>query len=268
MFVTPLITSLLFLVLGSFLSVLIQRLPLLYYKPRQFFAHGKWGGIVSGRSECPSCHKTLKWWHLIPLFSFLYQRGKCSYCHKPIPRYHLIIEIGCLFSYGLALLVTPRYEHQVLLGLLGSFSLALLLIDTRWFIIPHFFLYALSCIGIIHLLLLPEITTHVLTALTTMIVGMALLGSIRYAYLKLRNMEALGLGDVYLMIPIGLWIPLEGLPYVIFIASIITLLWAYMLSHLNKRSYQFKSRLPFGPGLLIATYIIVILQHMEILFTF
>jgi prepilin signal peptidase PulO-like enzyme (type II secretory pathway) len=74
-------------VLGSFSGALIHRLH--FDKP----------GLWTGRSQCPECHKTLQWWNLIPLISYIFQKGKCAYCHKKIPFVYFLLELifGILF---------------------------------------------------------------------------------------------------------------------------------------------------------------------------
>lgn len=68
------------LVFGSFLNVVIYRLR-----------NGR--NMISDRSSCPECQSQLKWFDLIPLFSFLYLRGHCRYCHKKISWQYPIVEI-------------------------------------------------------------------------------------------------------------------------------------------------------------------------------
>ncbi|MEW6407639.1 MAG: prepilin peptidase [Patescibacteria group bacterium] len=68
------------LIIGSFLNAVIYRL--------------KFGGsIIFGRSKCPYCKKTLGFWDLIPVLSFLFLRGRCRYCHKKISWQYPIVEI-------------------------------------------------------------------------------------------------------------------------------------------------------------------------------
>ena len=68
------------LVIGSFLNVLIYRLP----RGQQF---------IKGRSVCPDCGTTIKWYHNIPLLSYLFLRGKCAYCLKPISFRYPLVEL-------------------------------------------------------------------------------------------------------------------------------------------------------------------------------
>ena len=68
---------------GSFLSVVIYRL------------HKEKKGIFFGKSECPYCHKHLKWTDLIPVVSYLAHLGKCAHCKKKIHFSYLLLEIVC-----------------------------------------------------------------------------------------------------------------------------------------------------------------------------
>ena len=99
-------------ILGSFYLVIGSRLPLKE-------------NIFTGRSRCDSCYTQLKWYEMIPIFSYLWQRGKCNYCHKKINILHLIIEIvtGVLFLIGYL-----YYGLNISLGIyLVSISLALII---------------------------------------------------------------------------------------------------------------------------------------------
>jgi len=82
-----LIATVVGLILGSFASVVIERL-------------GVRGGIVAGRSECPRCQQVLAWYDLIPLASFLWLRGRCRYCAVPIAIRYLCMELGMAFALG------------------------------------------------------------------------------------------------------------------------------------------------------------------------
>src|SRR5688500_4203193 len=68
------------LLIGSFLNVVILRLP-------------KKSNLVSERSRCPQCQTILRWYHNIPMVSFLFLRGKCAFCGKPISWRYPLIEL-------------------------------------------------------------------------------------------------------------------------------------------------------------------------------
>lgn len=76
------------LVLGSFYLVIATRLPL-----------GE--DVITSRSRCDTCKKNLKWYNLIPVFSFIFQKGKCSFCKANIPIEHLFCELATGFGFAL-----------------------------------------------------------------------------------------------------------------------------------------------------------------------
>ena len=73
------------LILGSFCTVCVNRLP-------------KNLNIVKPRSFCINCKNTIQWFHNIPLFSFIFLKGKCGYCQKKISWLYPVIEITTAFS--------------------------------------------------------------------------------------------------------------------------------------------------------------------------
>jgi len=111
------------IVIGSFLNVVILRIP-------------KEESVVFGSSHCPSCHNTLKPWHNIPLFSWIFLRGKCSYCKTKISAQYPIIELisGLIF-----LTLASKYAFALptlLVGLSFLMLLALSIIDFRYKMVP------------------------------------------------------------------------------------------------------------------------------------
>lgn len=88
---------------GSFLSVVAARLPNI-------------DSIIRHRSHCPKCQKQLKWFDLIPLFSFLLLRARCRYCQEPISWHYPLIEVA---TATVLLLLALNYGITVLAGLLA-----------------------------------------------------------------------------------------------------------------------------------------------------
>lgn len=109
------------LCLGSFTTLLIHRL------------HHDEKGIIVGRSRCPHCQTTLKWYNLFPVFSWLFQRGKCNYCHTKISPIYPLIEL----SFGVTFfLIAQKFLPEIItLPLLIASFLALILFwyDARYF---------------------------------------------------------------------------------------------------------------------------------------
>lgn len=144
------------LVFGSFLNVLIFR-----YNPAKFIFSGK---IIGGRSRCPSCGRTLKWYELIPLISFIFLRARCRTCRARISWQYPLIELltGMIFILPVAtpidLFFTPdgAYLWSVLwiLGLMALLTMAV--IDIRERIIPDEFHVWFILLGLLRILLMAD----------------------------------------------------------------------------------------------------------------
>src|SRR3989344_3007367 len=96
------------LIVGSFINVLIDRLP-------------RGESVVWGRSHCDSCGKTLLWYELIPVLSYIFQAGKCRHCHTRLTIQYPAVELfwGIVFAY-----LTYFYIDLSPLGLLSVILVA------------------------------------------------------------------------------------------------------------------------------------------------
>ena len=224
-------------VLASFYCVLATRLP-----------EGK--SIVRPGSHCEHCNHPLKWYELIPIFSYLFLRGKCRACHKRIPVYEFICEIitGLLFMLS--------YWH---FGLSYSFWVSLFLISLLILIFVSDFKYMIildSPLVITSLAIfgLKVFYFDLETALYSLLDGVLLfLFMLFIAFLgkKIFKREALGGGDIKLSFVIGLTV---GLPYgfmVLVLSTFLALPYA-TFSLLTNSSHE----VPYGPFLISALCIV------------
>lgn len=135
------------LAFGSFFNVLIFR----YDPDKNIFSPSR----ISGRSHCPKCRTTLRWFELVPLFSFLIQRGKCRTCRVKLSYQYPLVETlgGIIFAgvplflnsfYGVAnqaffSFVAPYWYYGLIATWIFVFCIFLLItvIDLRLFIIPN-----------------------------------------------------------------------------------------------------------------------------------
>lgn len=174
-------------VVGSFLNVVIYRLPL-----RQSLA---WPG-----SACPSCKRPLSWYENIPIVSYTMLGGRCRTCRTPLTIRYLVVELLCaaMFAgawwlYGPSLLLVSRL-------LLGCALIALFAIDLEHYILPD----VITLSGIVIGFVLSFVTEPGwLASLIGVLVGGGLLWAIAEGYYRIRHEEGMGFGDVKMLAMIG-----------------------------------------------------------------
>lgn len=240
-------------IIGSFLNVVIYR-----------FNTGK--SIVNGRSVCMTCNNTLRWYELIPIFSFLIQSGKCRRCASSISHQYPLVEFvtGLIFTLTAfhflpMLMFSPKLYITFLI--LFSFIFSLLMVisvyDIRHKIIPDKLVYmyaavALLSIFINHTGVGPLFVTPSLLAILS-----GPLFALPFALLWLVSQGRwMGLGDAKLILGIG-WMlgPLQAfaaLTVSFWIGALVSL--AIILFSRNK--VNMKTEIPFAPFLIIGTLII------------
>lgn len=200
------------LIVGSFLNVLIYRIP----RDQPF---------VAGRSHCPHCNHILAWYDLIPVASFLMLRGRCRYCgHTISPQYPIIEIISAIFF-----VFAPSAPALIVLELF----LILAIIDYQHFIIPDGLLIALVIVSPF----MGAISwNHVLAVLGC--------GGFFFALWAISKGRWIGFGDVKFAAVLGLLFGFPGAVVVIYIAVILGGLFGVILLVLHKATG--KTPLPFG----------------------
>lgn len=226
-------------IFGSFYLVIGTRLPLKE-------------NVITGRSRCDNCKHELSWYELIPIISFVIQKGKCRNCHKKISINHLLVEIvtGILFAFGYYY-YGISYELFMYLVII-SVTILIFVSDFKYMII----LDSTWIVGGILIIILKLIAYGTYSVLMSILNGIGLF-IIMYIIKIIGNFlfkkESLGDGDIKLSFFIGLTIGFRlGLISLIF-ASFLALPYAFAQIYLNK-----KNELPYGPFLISATAIIFI----------
>lgn len=172
------------IVIGSFLNVCIYRIP-------------KHESIVTKRSHCMNCGYQLKWYDLVPLFSWLFLRGKCRKCKTKISKQYPIVEASNGLLYLLIFFVNGWNGTSILYCLMASTILALSVIDWRTYEIPFGMNLFLFLLGIIRLILDYQNWSDYIIGFAAVSVFLAILF---YA----SKGRAIGGGDVKLMAACGL----------------------------------------------------------------
>ena len=172
------------IVIGSFLNVLIYRLP-------------KHENIATKRSHCMECGYQLKWYDLIPLFSYLFLRGRCRKCGTRISIQYPIIEAANGILYVLIFLRYGLTIETLLYCLLFSALLALSVIDFRTFEIPVGFNIFILILGLV------RVATDYKNWLLYLI-GLVSVSLFLFAIFAISKGRGIGGGDVKLMAATGL----------------------------------------------------------------
>jgi len=226
-------------IFGSFIAVIAVRWP-----------QGR--SVARGRSACDHCGAPLGPARLLPLVSYVLQRGRADCCGGRIDPIHPVAELLAaligLASAGLA----SDLPHAVAGAVFGWLLLTLSLLDVRHYWLPNGLTGTLGLVGIVVGLagLPPDLPDRVLGGA----VGFLLLAGVRFGYRKLRGREGLGGGDPKLFGAIGLWLGWRALPGVLLGSALAGLAWALLLV-VRGRALGFSSRLPFGPFLALSAWI-------------
>ncbi len=254
------ITLIISLVIGSFLNVVITRLPNLLETAWRQHCHEFLDlpvkntktpiNLMTPRSYCPQCHATLKAWHNIPLLSFILLKGKCANCRSKIPLHYPIVEIltaivTVLVIYQLGL------TWQAMLTTLFSWGLiALSFIDIQKQILPDTLTLSLLWLGLLANAF-TQFTTPQL-AIIGAVSGYLTLWAIAKIFKCFRKKEGMGYGDFKMLAMIGAWIGaglmLNALLTAVLLGTVISLLF-FFFNKLN-----LKQPIPFGPFLAIGAW--------------
>jgi leader peptidase (prepilin peptidase)/N-methyltransferase len=227
------------LILGSFLSVLLERLP-----------KGA-TGIVAGRSECPECHHQLGWLDLLPVVSFLILRARCRYCKTKIPWLYPALEVTSAAVLGLYAYRYGIGTSWLALDLLVLFSLvAMFFFDLKYRILPD--VITLPLILIVSARLLFERPDLLGNMVATGVLLTCLFGLVHLV----SHGQWLGLGDVKLAMLIGLLFGYPGAIGVTLVAVWSGALVGIILMILGRANM--KTALPFGSFWALAAIITIL----------
>lgn len=237
--------------LGSFLCLVIERFPS-DADGRNWLAR-----ICRPPSACNHCGEKLTMRELVPLFSWMLLRGRCCRCGQRISGYCCYIEL--LTALMLAALATAVHRPALFFGL-SLFSCAALVlceVDRRHLLLPDVLTLPLLWCGLLfNLQFSPH---HLPQAILGSMAGYLCLWILYWLYRLIRRHEGMGLGDAKYLAAIGAWCGLSALPLVVTLASGITIAGWLTGKFRGKNTIQ----QPFGPGLTIAGWSVLIAQHKE-----
>lgn len=247
---------------GSFVNALVWRLHQQSLPKNQRKAGDKELSIRKGRSICVNCGHMLRTGDLIPVLSWIKQRGKCRYCSKPILWQYPAIELAVAALFVLSYIFWPESLNSAENALLFTVWLAaltgltaLVVYDIRWMLLPNKIIAPLvAVVGLVVLLdslFIAQSSEPLISSLAGALVG----GGLFYVIFQVSKGRWIGGGDVKLGFLLGLLVgdPVMAL-MVLFLASLLGTVLILPLVALKK--IDSKARIPFGPFLILAAVIV------------
>ncbi|HEY6329236.1 MAG TPA: prepilin peptidase [Blastocatellia bacterium] len=249
------------LIVGSFLNVVIHRIPLEE-------------SIVLPSSHCPSCGVAIKPYDNIPVLSYILLRGRCRNCHLGISPIYPAIELltGCLYLFvywadGLH----PKLATDIVFV---SLMIPLVFIDLEHMILPNVITYPGFVLSFVMRLFvpgpsklnllrmavglqnLPAWAVSALASLVGALIGAGIIWAIREAYFRLKKVEGMGPGDVKLMLMVGAYLGWQLSLLTILLGSLGGSIIGVIVIALKRGSM--KTQIPFGvflgPAAIIALF--------------
>jgi leader peptidase (prepilin peptidase)/N-methyltransferase len=255
------------LLVGSFLNVVIYRLPVMM--------ETRWRrdccelleieqekqeaplNLATPNSHCPHCKSPVKPWQNIPVLSYLMLGGKCSNCAAPISvRYPIVELVTGLMT--LALAGFFEFSPALLGALLLTWALiALTMIDVDHQLLPDDITLPLMWLGLLFNLQ----TTYVSLsdAVIGAMAGYLILWTIYQVFKLLTGKEGMGYGDFKLLAALGAWVGWQMLPEIILLSSLVGAICGIGLMAIKRRGKEIP--IPFGPYLAVAGWLAFLLGN-------
>lgn len=227
--------SILGLFFGSFLNCVIYRLE----NSKSF---------LKGRSFCPSCSHTLSCYDLIPVLSFLFLRGKCRYCKKKISWQYPLVELGTALVFLLTFIYFSLSSLFFLL-LASCFLIIVFVFDLKHYIIPDRVIYPAILIALFYRLF------EIVIGSGSYYYFLAGMGAALFFLLivLISKGKGMGIGDIKLALFMGFLTGYPNILLALFLAFLIGAIIGIGLILAKKK--EMKSEVPFGPFLVIGTFI-------------
>ncbi|MBI2028739.1 MAG: prepilin peptidase [Candidatus Levybacteria bacterium] len=247
--------------IGSFLNVLVDRLP-------------RGEGVFGGRSHCDKCKKDLAWYDLIPLFSFLILRGKCRYCHTPLSLYYPVVELttGILFVLVFVFLGARIMNQElrildyitlVYYFIIISSLIVVFFTDLKYGIIPDAIVAPSIFVSFPYLFF-----NHYSLILNHLLSGGGAFLFFLFLFLITKG-RGMGFGDVKLSFLLGLVLGFPKIAVALYISFLTGAIVGCILI-IWKRKRLHGTKIPFGPFLVFGTLLTIFLgeQIMQIMLGF
>ncbi|WP_054284469.1 prepilin peptidase [Gulbenkiania mobilis] len=249
------------LVIGSFLNVVIHRVPRMLeaHWRMECAAYGMGDAPASGaayslwtpRSACPACGSAIRPWHNIPLAGFAVLRGRCAACRAPISWRYPMVEA---LTGGLFALLAYHYGAGIAFvgyAAFTAFLIALAFIDADTHLLPDNLTLPLLWLGLAFNLYTGRVPLE--DAVLGAMLGYGLLWSVYWAFRLATGKEGMGYGDFKLLAALGAWLGWVQVPLIILLSSVVGAVFGVALILMARHGRG--QPLPFGPYLAVAGWV-------------
>jgi leader peptidase (prepilin peptidase)/N-methyltransferase len=249
------------LLVGSFLNVLVYRLPFMMERDWQAQSRemlklpaepeGETFNLILPHSRCPHCAHQIRPWENLPVLSYLFLGGRCSSCKAPISKRYPLVELTCgLLSGYIAWHFGFGWPAAAMLVLSWGL-LAMSLIDADHQLLPDDLVLPLLWMGLIVNSF--GLFTNLSDALWGAVAGYLVLWSVYWLFKLITGKEGMGHGDFKLLAMLGAWGGWQILPLTILLSSLVGAILGLIM--LRVRNVETSTPIPFGPYLAIAGWI-------------
>ena len=235
------------LIIGSFLNVVIHRLPKAVMKDPDASLHC----LLWPASAAPCCGSKLSWKENIPVFSWIFLRGKCAHCGRGISPRYILVELLTGAAFAWSAWQFDLTLNALLYALFFTIAICLFFIDLETFLLPDRLTYSMLWLG-----LLGSVAGYVPVrpedAILGACLGYTLPWSINQLYFLVRKHDGFGGGDFKLLAALGAWTGWIHIVPILCGASIIGLLVIGLASIVKREGLKLNQAFPFGPFLLLS----------------
>ena len=259
------------LLVGSFLNVVIYRVPEGLNRNWKLQAkqmldlpleqgEGERFNILMPPSHCPSCKSAIKPWQNIPILSYVLLKGQCKHCHAAISMRYPLVELLTGLVFAVCAWKFGATWTALAVMVFSAYLIAMIFIDADTQLLPDQLTLPLMWAGIVfhlaaYLLQADWGITTLVDSLLGAIVGYMSLWSIFQLFKLVTGKEGMGYGDFKLLAALGAWLGISVLPIIIIMSAVVGLIFALIMKVAKNQP------MPFGPYLAISGWIVLVFSQ-------
>ncbi len=259
------------LLVGSFLNVVIYRVPEGLNRNWKLQAkqmldlpleqgEGERFNILMPPSHCPSCKAAIKPWQNIPILSYVLLKGQCKHCHIAISLRYPLVELLTGLVFAVCAWKFGATWTALAAMVFSAYLIAMIFIDADTQLLPDQLTLPLMWGGIVfhlaaYLLQADWGITTLVDSLLGAIVGYMSLWSIFQLFKLVTGKEGMGYGDFKLLAALGAWLGISVLPIIIIMSAVVGLIFALIMKVAKNQP------MPFGPYLAISGWIVLVFSQ-------